>query len=134
MTPEDAYDLLDSIAQINCLEANLHLVKKTEKENEEERQAKEIRHRMSHFTFTKLGIKPGTLLAYVKDPSITVEVIDDRLVRFKGNETSLSAVAAELLSPAKGKYNGAMYFTYNDETIWDLRGRIENIDEEQSLE
>ena len=42
MTPEDAFSILEGIAQIHGLESNLVRVAKTKKDIEEEKQAKEI--------------------------------------------------------------------------------------------
>ena len=125
MSPEDAYDLLAAIAEINGLSSRLHLVKKTKREDEEEREADEIRtesaHKMRRFSFTELGIPPKTILYFIKDPKITVEVVDEKRVSYKGAVTSLSAVTNELLSPGgTARYNGAMYFTFKGEKISDL--------------
>lgn len=43
MTPEDAYEILEAIAEINCLKENLKLWERTTKEQQEETEAREIK-------------------------------------------------------------------------------------------
>ena len=40
-----------------------------------------------------VNIEPGTILEFVKDKTITCEVVDDTKVKFRGKVTSLSAAA-----------------------------------------
>jgi signal peptidase I len=75
----------------------------------------------------KLGILVGAELSFVNDTTIKVIVSDERgTVVYKGEEWSLSGLARALLHKTN-KLNGAKYFTYNGETIWSLRNRLEDI-------
>ena len=126
MSAEDAYDILYAIAEINGMENKMHLMKETptqKKENETINQIQEeARQKLRRFSFAELGIKPGEILTFIKDSTITVEVIDDRKVSYNGQTTTLSNVTYELLHKgnSNAQYNGAKYFSYHDKTIYDL--------------
>ena len=126
MSAEDAYDILYAIAEINGMENKMHLMKETptqKKENETINQIQEeARQKLRRFSFAELGIKPGEILTFIKDSTITVEVIDDRKVSYNGQTTTLSNVTNELLHKenSNAKYNGGQYFSYHGRTIYDL--------------
>jgi hypothetical protein len=63
----------------------------------EEEVALEKKSRAKNFTFSGLGIAPGTTLYYKGDQSITCVVHDDRRVRYNGEVLSLSNVSRQLL-------------------------------------
>jgi hypothetical protein len=46
--------------------------------------------RAQRTTLEDLGLRPGTVLTFTKDPSVTCEVVGPRTVRFRGEEMSLS--------------------------------------------
>lgn len=64
---------------------------------EEKALEKKSRAKAKHFTFSGLGIAPGTSLYYKGDPSITCVVHDDRKVLYNGEVVSLSHVSKQLL-------------------------------------
>lgn len=53
--------------------------------------------RAERLTLDKLGIEPGTVLTFAKDPAITCEVTGPRTVRFRGRETTLTASALQVI-------------------------------------
>lgn len=118
MTPEDAYDLLKSIAELNGLEKNLKLSTPNKQEIEDEKVAQEISqtHRNENFSFAKCSIPVGANLEYINDKSITCKVVDDRHVEFKGQTMFLSGLAKVLLNKNEG-VNGTRYFKYNDKDL-----------------
>ena len=125
MSPEDAYELLECIAQISGTNDRLKRLKPEGHEIEDEKIAKEIvEERRSVFRFSDWGIPVGSKLQYVDDPSIEVTVLDDRRILYKGESTSLSKLAQEL---KKTKYpmQGPLYFTYEGEVLDDRRTRME---------
>jgi hypothetical protein len=63
----------------------------------EEEVALEKKSRAKNFTFSGLGIAPGTTLYYKGDQSITCVVHDDRKVLYNGEVLSLSNVSKQLL-------------------------------------
>ena len=56
------------------------------------------RKKRSKFNFGMVNIEPGTILKFVKDETITCEVIDETKIKFRGEVTSLSASANKVLS------------------------------------
>jgi hypothetical protein len=122
MTKEEAYSILEAIAEINGLEKNLHLVEPTEKEKKEEETARRI---LKNSDFYELGLKNGDVLLFVKDKNIKCSVISNRKVLYESKEYSLSALASELLDYKS--VNGFRYFEFEGETLWDKRRKMEGL-------
>ena len=55
------------------------------------------RSRRENFRFSRVGIQPGSTLTSVWNREITCTVVDDRRVHFRGEDTSLSASALQVL-------------------------------------
>ncbi len=126
MSAEDAYGLLECIAKISGTVERLKRVKPEGHEVEDEQTAQEIKEnsRRGPFNFTDCNIPIGAELTYVEDDHIKVTVIDDRHIQYKGETTSLSALARRL----KGfnhAVQGTLWFKYNGEILSELRDRLE---------
>jgi hypothetical protein len=63
----------------------------------------ETRKRADNLTFDMIGLKPGTVLTFVKDPNVTCEVTSTRKVNYEGQEVYLSRAA--LLAVRKMGYD-----------------------------
>lgn len=111
MAPEDAYELLESIAMISGSQDKLVRVVPVTSAASDQKVKK------PPMNFAKCGIPVGAELVFIEDPTIKVIVVDDRKVQYNDNLTSLSAVAGEI----KG-YNvaGPRFFTYNGKLIADI--------------
>ena len=80
------------------------------------------------FNFGMVGIVPGTMLTFIRDPAQTCEVLTKRTVLFEGEETSLSASAAILLKRSgwtTNKVAGPLYWCLGGESLSELRRRME---------
>ncbi len=115
MTAEDAYLILEAIAEIHNCSNRLEKRNLTESEKNAEIDArnieKENKIRSSNFTFSEWQIPIGAVLHFSYNDSIVCEVIDDRRVNYNGEKMYLTGVAKQLL----GKDNGVCgpnYFTY----------------------
>ena len=88
MTPEDAYAILESIANISGTIDRLKKVKPEVHEIENEKVAAENQKavRRGSFRSGECGIPIGAEHIYVDGPSIKIMVIDDRHIQY-GNET-----------------------------------------------
>jgi hypothetical protein len=53
----------------------------------------ETKARAERRSFSRLGLTPGAILTFTKDPGITCEVAGDRTVLFEGSEMSVSGAA-----------------------------------------
>jgi len=98
------------------------------KKEEEERQSRDSKKKNSNFLFSMVDIKPGTILVHANDPKETCEVIDDRLVKFRGQPMSLTKSAAIVLEEhnLRGNVAGTHYWKLNGETLSALREKLEN--------
>ncbi len=130
MTPEDAYSILEAIAEIHGCTDKLQLVKPNAAEVEAEETAQEIvevrKERMTPFSFDKCNIPVGAQLEFYltasKPTGIMCTVVDDKHVNYMGRELSLSALASEL--SGKSPVAGPRYFKYNGEWLNDIRQRL----------
>ncbi len=127
MTPEDAYSILEAIAEIHGCTDNLKLGTPNEKEAQDEATAQEIdtevTERASNFSFIKCNIPIGATITYANNETITATVVDDRLVEYNGETMSLTALA-KLLSGIKYSIPGPKFFKYNGEWLNDIRHRL----------
>ena len=125
--PEEAYAILEAMAEIHDCKENLKLVVPSDVEAQEEQLAQEIdtesHEKAENFSFTKCQIPVGEEIEYYDDPSITCKVVGDRKVEYQGKEMSLTA-AAKLISGKKYSIAGPRFFKYKGEWLNDIRARI----------
>lgn len=131
MAPEDAYAILEAIAEINGQTDKLNKIAMTAEDMAAAETAEEVeaehKERLSPFTFSKCGIKPGETVVWYDDPELTATVIDDKTVEYKGKQFSLSALAALLLGrESSAGVAGPRYFKYNGEWLNTIRQRLGN--------
>lgn len=127
MPPEDAYSILEAIAEIHGCTDKLKLAPMGDAEKQDEETAQEIiaerKERLSPFAFSKCNISVGETIEYYNDPSIACVVVDDKTVEYQGRRYSLSALA-QILSGSKGSVAGPRYFKYKGEWLNDVRRRV----------
>ena len=127
MDAEDAYSILEAIAQINGRADKLKKIKLTQDEEIEEEIANEveteIQEKAENFSFTKCGIQAGSVLQYINNPKITCTVVDDRKVEYENKEMYLTGLAKLLLGKRVG-ICGPRYFTYKGERLDEIRHRL----------
>ena len=126
MKPQDAYLILEAIAEIHDCKDNLKLIEPNDTEKNEEKEAqnieKEARTRSNNFTFSEWQIPIGAVLQYCDDESITCKVVDDRKIEFQGEVTYLTSVAKKIMSKENGVC-GPHYFRYKSANLWDIDSR-----------
>jgi len=127
MTPEDAYGILEAIAEINGFTERLKKYQMTESEVKDEALAQEYdienSERASNFSFSACNIEVGESIEYYENPDITAVVLDDRTVEFEGEKYSLTALAKKL-SGKKYSIAGPKFFKYKGEWLNDIRHRL----------
>ena len=118
--------LFEAMAEIHGTQDRLHKHAISKSDAKQEAAAKSIAmQKRSKFEFAKLGIPVGAELEYIHDRTIKVVVVDDkRHVSYNGEEWTLSALAKVLLN-RNSTVQGTLHFSYNGETISDLRDRLE---------
>ena len=129
MPPEDAYAILEAIAEIHGCADKLKLAKPSEDELVAEETAREIveesKERAAPFRFSMCNIPMGSEIEFFcrgnENTGKICTVVDDRHVSYEGRVLSLSALASELTG--KTPVQGPSYFKYNGEWLNDIRER-----------
>ncbi len=133
MSPEDAYSILEAIAEIHGRADKLKLIAMDEAQKQAEETAQEIdaehKERLAPFRFSMCNIQPGEEIEYCYNPEIKCKVVDDKQVEYQGQKYSLSALA-QLLTGGKYSVAGPRYFTYKGELLPDLRHRLGSLQSE----
>lgn len=128
ISAEDAYSILEAIAEIHGCGEKLKLaaISADDKEAAEtaEEIAEEYQERRSPFAFSKCGISVGAEIISADDPSIKCFVVDDKHVEYQGKRYALSSLAQEILG-WKHKPQGPIHFSYNGEILDTIRRRKE---------
>ena len=92
--------------------------------SEDQRALNNARSKRERFRFSLLNIPPGTILTFAKDSEIICEVIDDRLVKFRDEEMSLTASALIIIHEMGydwSKISGPAFWQYNGVSLYDMR-------------
>ena len=132
MTPEDAYSILEAIAEINGYRHRLKKWKATATEQREEALAQKIneqhQERMAPFTFSACFITVGEKIEFCcngnEKNGTLFEVVDDKHVSYNGETWSLTALAKHLTG-VNCAIAGPKYFKYKGEWLNRIRHRIE---------
>lgn len=127
MSPEDAYSILEAIAEIHGCVDKLKKNPLSDKDKKDEETASEIdterTERLANFSFGSCKIPVGAEVQYCNDPSITAVVVDDKHIQYKGEVMSLTGLA-KLISGKKTGVAGPKYFKYKGEWLNDIRHRL----------
>lgn len=127
MSAEDAYSILEAIAEIHEFTDKLKLMDISAQEREEAETAEEITaertERRSPFAFSKCGINVGEEIVSLDEPTIHCPVVDDKHVEYNGKRYALSYLAREILG-CKHLPCGPLHFTYKGEKLDDIRRRL----------
>ena len=134
MTPEDAYSILEAIAEIHGCSDKLKLIPPSKEDVEAADTAEEIKEqkkeRTAPFAFSLCQIPVGATIEYCNSrdekSGLTCTVIDDHSVEYDGKKWSLSALAT-MLTQSKWGVAGPRYFKYNGEWLNDIRARLGNL-------
>lgn len=118
MSPEEAFSLLQAMAEIHNCTDKLKLIKPTATEKNDEAVAEEIEKatRGEFFSFEKCHIPKGAVLEYIKDSSITCTVVDDRKIEYQG-EVMYMTTLAKMLTGEKNGVAGPRFFKYNGKNL-----------------
>lgn len=129
MAPEDAFSILEAIAEINGYRQRLKKWKASATELRDETLAQEIneRHqdRLTPFAFSKCGIEVGEYVEFWCNGNVhsgtLCEVVDDKHVKYNGEVWSLSALAQHFTGKDS---SGPQYFKYQGEWVNSIRHRL----------
>lgn len=117
MSPEDAYELLETIAIISGSQDKLKRLKDVKKQT-----STQIIRRPA-INFYKCGLKDGDELVCTEDSKIVVVIKGERKVLYNNELTSLTAI----MKKVKGYSNiaGPSFFTYKGEALTDIAERTQ---------
>lgn len=115
MAPEDAYELLETIAIISD---SLDKLSRHKIEKERKQVA-----RRPKYNFYQCGLKDGDELVYIEDPTVKVYVQGERRVLYGNEITSLSAIVRNIKNVKS--INGTAYFSFNGELLTDIAERTQ---------
>lgn len=139
MSPEEAYSLLEAIAEINGCADKLKLWEPDASALRDEKLAEKITEkaesqRHANYTFSFWNIPVGAILVHANKPEITCKVVDDRKVEYNG-EIMYMTPLAKIISGNRYITNGpgyiARHFTYDGKLI--ASREEENFSDEQSI-
>lgn len=133
MSAEDAYLILEAIAEIHNRTDKLKKWELSQEEIRAEEIAEEVnlekQARGVNFTFSDYKIPVGAVLVHIDNPSITCTVADDRRIEYNG-ETMYITPFAKMISGkgyiTKGPKYLVEHFKYGDELLKDICDKIEN--------
>ncbi len=133
ISPEKAYAVFLSVAQLRGDESRLRLIEPNDEQIEEEQIAAQT-NRRPPFKFSMLQIPVGTELKFLYDDACVCLSADmDNHITYEGAVYSLSGLAQKLLAEKRGwernrSVAGPMYFTYEGNTLADLRRAQERVE------
>lgn len=132
VTPEKAYNIFKSIAIMRGDIDKLKIYPPDDEDVQEENDATNLsfcRNRAKNTTFEMIGIVPDTQLKFLYDDYYCTTVNRKNKVNYNGKEFTISALALKIGRENFGWtgscVNGFEYFTFQDETLWNRRKRIE---------
>lgn len=131
MSPEDAYSILEAIAEIHGCTDKLSLIPLNTEDIKAEETALDVeeqkKERLAPFAFSLCEIPIGATIEYSnradEKSGLTCTVVDDHQVEYQGKKWSLSALAT-MLTNSKWSVAGPRYFKYNGEWLNDIRKRL----------
>ncbi len=86
--------------------------------------------RLSKFKFSSAHVQFGKEIEFIRDPSLTAKVLNDKKIEFEGKEHSLTSAARLILrrtgetKPNRGGVAGPTFWQYQGETLSKRRRRI----------
>ncbi len=79
--------------------------------------------------FHEMGMQDGDVLVWRDDPKITVTIISDRKIRYEGEETSLSALSAQLKGYKTKHIAPGAHWLYKDRLLNEIYDETYPIEE-----
>ena len=95
-------------------------------ETESDRAALDRERKRTRFNFAQIGIEPGEILEFKKNPSITAKVVENDQIEFRGSITSLSPAALTIVHEMGYKWTkiaGPQFWMYKGKTLYELNNQ-----------
>ena len=121
MSPEDAYSILEAIAEIHGTTENLQKRAMTHDEESACKVAKDFDKKSAErFAFSSCNIPIGDKIEWYQDIDMAFKVVDDTHVEYEGEKVTLPNLAKRLLCKT-GDLRGPLYFTYGGIPLLDIK-------------
>lgn len=131
MTAEDAYSLLEAIAEIHNYTDRLKKWELSQEDKLAEEIAEEVtaekQARGANFTFADCEIPIGAVLIQIDDPSVTCTVVDDRRIEYNGEIMYITPFVKRISGKGyitKGPKYLVEHFMYNGELLKDICDKL----------
>ena len=96
ISPEEAYGIFEDISKL-FPDAVLKKWEKIKEDNEDDEETADIKHSKSATQFKLIGVKPGDILEFIRDPTKKCKVIDDKnKVEYEGELYTISSLERHL--------------------------------------
>lgn len=127
MSADDAYSILEAIADIHGYSNKLKKYEMNEVESKDDKLAQEIKEtsldRASNFSFKNCNINIGEQIQFINNETLKITVLSEKTVEFEGTEYSLTALAKKLTGISYA-LAGPKYFKYKGEMLNEIRKRL----------
>ena len=131
MTPEDAYSILEAIAEIHGCGDKLKKIPLSKEDEAAAETAEDIgeqtKERLAPFSFSSCQIPVGEAVEFWysinRKSDVVATVVDDHIVEYQGKNWSLTSLAT-MLTQSKWSVAGPRYFKYKGEWLNDIRKRL----------
>jgi len=129
MEAEDAYAILEAVAEMHGFGHRLKLAEVSPEDQEASKVAQEVdseyKKQRSPFRFSMCGIEIGEVVCSLEFPDVKCVVVDDKHISYNGEVYSMSTLGSKLLG-WKHSCTGPLHFTYKGEIVDTLRRRLED--------
>tara|TARA_B100000927_G_C16349281_1_gene422619 strand:- start:120 stop:710 length:591 start_codon:yes stop_codon:yes gene_type:complete len=95
-------------------------------ETESDKAALDRERKRTRFNFAQIGIEPGEILEFKKDPSIKAKVVENDQIEFRGKITSLSPAALIIVQEMGYKWTkiaGPQFWMHKGKTLYELNNQ-----------
>ena len=70
--------------------------------------------------FYEMGMQKGDVLIWKDDPTVSVSIVSERKISYKGEETSISALSAQLKGYKSKHIAPGAHWLFNDKLLSDI--------------
>lgn len=125
VSPEQVKPILMLLNHMTEGDATAEVEDEIEKDlTEDDKKAVELsKSKRPPLNFDDMGIKPGSVLTFVKDPSISVTVVSAKKVSFNGEVLSLTPITTKLMG-SSSNVQPTPFWEYQGENLRDIYDRV----------
>ena len=123
--PEQAISILSYCNEGEDVTNEVREEIKSELTQEEQNSTEKLKQKRPKLNYNRLGITPGSVLTYVKNPSIFVTVVSDNKVNYAGEDCSLTAATRKIMGLAPdAAIQPTPYWNYGEENLMNIYNTV----------